>query len=153
MTAKIVEVLAQILDYLNNKDVSLDEISKRLCSQKEFDKQTVSAAFSLVYDKVLSKKVAKNKIQTRKNKDFRVLSDDEKEILGIENCNYLVYLLNVGLIGTNDFELILEQILMFPYNTISKEDINWLVFISIIEFNADILPGSRVLLNSSDTIN
>ncbi|MFH1197657.1 MAG: DUF494 family protein [bacterium] len=153
MTAKIVEVLAQILDYLNNKNVSLDEINKKLVSQKEFDKQTVSAAFSLVYDKVLSKKVAKNKNQTRKNKNFRVLSNDEKELLGVDNFNYLVYLLNVGLIGTGDFELILEQILLFPYNTISKEDINWLVFISIIEFNADILPGSRVLLNSSDTIN
>jgi uncharacterized protein Smg (DUF494 family) len=50
-------------------------------------------------------------------------------------------------------EMTLEQIMMYPKETITKDDINWIILISLIDFNSDILPGSRVLLYSSDTIN
>ena len=43
--------------------------------------------------------------------------------------------------------------MMFPENTITRNDINWIILISIVDFSVDILPGSRVLLYSSDTIN
>lgn len=152
MTAKIVEVLAKILDGLNN-DISLEEVNRSLSKSKEFDQRTVSVAFSLVYDKVLSNKVnAKNK-KAKETKNIRLLTEEEKEILGFENYSYLLHLMNVGLLDSIDFEMVLEQIMMFPENTITRNDINWIILISIVDFSVDILPGSRVLLYSSDTIN
>ncbi len=151
MTAKIVEVLAKILEGININQISLDEISKILSEKNEFDKQTVSAAFSLIYDKILVHKIAGAKVKDKKA--FRVLTEEEKEILGKENINYLMYLMNVGLVDTDDMEMIMEQILLFPEGDIRKEDINWIIFISIVDFNSEILPGSRVLLYSSDRIN
>ena len=151
MAAKIVEVIAKILEGLNN-NITLDEVNKLLSKNKEFDQQTVSVAFSLVYDKVLSNRVAHK--QERDNTDnIRMLTEEEKEILGIENSNYILHLYNVGLLNSVDLELVLEQAALFPDNTITKEDINWIILISLVDFNEDILPGSRILLYSSDKIN
>jgi uncharacterized protein Smg (DUF494 family) len=152
MTSKIIEVLAKILDGLN-KNFSLEEVNKQLKESSDFDKKTVGVAYSLIYDKVLSNKLQResNKIKNRTN--FRLLSEEEREVLGIENYNYLMHLMNVGLLESVDIEMIIEQIMMYPKETISREDINWIVLISLVDFSSDILPGSRVLLYSSDTIN
>lgn len=151
MTGKVVEAVAKILEGLNNND-SLEEVNKQLKIQKEFDQSTISAAFSLVFDKVLNKKV--NRKDRRKNSNkFRMLTEEEKEYIGIENLNYITYLFNIGLMSAVDLEMILEQIMMFPDEKITRDDINWIIMISLIEFDLEIPPGSRVLLYSSDTIN
>ncbi|MBN1300262.1 MAG: DUF494 family protein [Melioribacteraceae bacterium] len=151
MTAKIVEVLARILDGIN-KNIPLEELNNQLSRTKEFDKQTLSAAFSLVYDKVLSGKILKDKIDSGPKK-IRLLTTEEKDFMGIDNYNYILHLLNIGLIDSVDMEIILEQLMLFPENTITREDINWIILISLVDFNSKILPGSRILLYSSDTIN
>ena len=151
MTAKIVEVIARILDGLNN-NISLEEVNNLLAIDKEYDKQTVSAAFSLVYDKVLTSKVVKDKSRS-KTQNIRLLTDEEKEVLGIDNYDYLFKLWKIGLVDAADLEIILEQLMLFPNDSITREDINWIILVSLVEFNSKILPGSRILLYSSDTIN
>lgn len=151
MTAKIVEVLARILDGIN-KNIPLEELNKQLLKNKEFDKQTLSAAFSLVYDKVLSGKILKDRVD-ESGKKIRLLTDEEREFVGIENYNYLIHLMNIGLIDSIDVEIILEQLMLFPEDTINRDDINWIILISLVDLNSKILPGSRILLYSSDTIN
>ena len=151
MTGKVVEALAIILEGLN-KNSTLEEVNSQLKKKKEFDQSTISAAFSLIFDKVLSKRIEKKK-KSGSSKKHRVLTDEEKEFLGIDNYNYITYLINIGLMSTVDFEMILEQIMMFPGEKITREDINWIIMISLIEFDLEIPPGSRVLLYSSDIIN
>ena len=150
MPAKVVEAIIKILDGLKN-NYTLEEVSASLKNDKVFDEQTVGVAFSLIYDKVLSSKIAAAK--AKKDKEFRMFSEEEKNYIGIDNSNYLIYLLNIGLIDNDQIEIILEQLLMFPRDTISKNDINWIILISLVDFNNGILPGSRILLYSSDTIN
>ncbi|WKZ71283.1 MAG: DUF494 family protein [Melioribacteraceae bacterium] len=152
MTNKIVEVLAKILDGLN-KNYTLDEVSKIINKEKIYDNQTVGVAFSLVFDKVLSNKLKEEANRKTPSKNFRLLDNDELEVIGIDNYNYLIHLVNVGLLSNSDLEMTLEQIMMYPKELITKDDINWIILISLIDFNTDILPGSRVLLYSSDTIN
>jgi len=77
MITKIVEVIALILDNLN-KDYTLEEVNK-LLDNKEYDRQTVSAAFSLLFDKVLSSKIKKSDKKGIKPAAFRVLSNEEIE--------------------------------------------------------------------------
>ncbi len=151
MTAKIVEVLTKILEGLNQNN-SLEEVNDRLKLNKEFDSQTLSAAFSLIYDKVLINK-SKSAGGKKNKKNFRILTEEEKEILGNQNYNYLMHLLNVGLIDAFDLDIIIEQLSYSMGEPISKEDINWIILFSLVEFDSEILPGSRVLLYSSDTIN
>lgn len=152
MTAKIVEVLTIILETLH-KNKSLEEVNKILNRNREIDKKTLSIAFSIVYDKVLTNRhSAKTKIK-EKQKKFRLFTEEEKEILGPENHNYILHLINIGLLSAQDVEQILEQIMVFPESRISKDEINWIILISLVELNSSILPGSRVSLFSTDTIN
>jgi len=70
MNSKVVEVLAQILDGLN-KNFSLEDVNSKINKENRFDKQTVSAAFSLVYDKILTNSGEKIKSDS-KNINFRL---------------------------------------------------------------------------------
>ena len=81
------------------------------------------------------------------------MSELEKEILGVENYNYVMHLLNVGLLDAESMELILDQITMFPENRVSRREINWIILLSLVEYESGILPGSRLTLYSSDTVN
>lgn len=152
MTSKIVEVLAKILEGLKHHN-SLEEVTKHLNLEKDFDDQTVSAALGLVFDKFLSNRIILQKEGKSNNKSFRLLSNDEISIIGVENHNYIQHLVNVGLLDPLDVELLVEQMTMFPEERVSKDDINWIILFSLVDFDSEILPGSRVLLYSSDTIN
>jgi len=152
MTAKIVEVLAKILEGLKD-NYSIEEVTKNLKTNNEFDEQTVSAAFGLVFDKYLTNRLELRKRSDFSPKGFRILTFDEQNIIGPENSKYIQHLANVGLLDPFDVELIVEQMTMFPDQKVSKEDINWIILFSLVDFDSAILPGSRVLLYSSDTIN
>jgi uncharacterized protein Smg (DUF494 family) len=152
MTAKIVEVLAKILEGLKD-NYSIEEVTKHLNLEKDFDEQTVSAALGLVFDKFLTNRLVLHKEGGSFNKSFRLLTNDEIEIIGFENHNYIQHLVNVGLLDPLDVELLIEQMTMFPEEKVSKDDINWIILFSLVDFDSEVLPGSRVLLYSSDTIN
>ena len=152
MTGKIVEILTKILETLHNKK-SLEEVNKILTRNTEIDKKTLSIAFSIVYDKVLTNKHSFKSKKKEKQKKTRILTEEEKEILGPENHNYLLHLMNIGLLTAGDVDQILDQIMIFPESRISKDEINWIILISLVELNSNILPGSRVSLFSTDTIN
>jgi len=152
MKPKIVEVLAKILESFSNSD-SLEEINKSLLNNKEFDEHTLSVAFSLVYDKVLLKRMHQPITEEKELSGIRFLTEEEKEILGIENYNYIVHLRNVGLLETNQLESILEQVAYFPESKMSRKDLNWLVLLSLVDYDSDVPLGSRVLLYSSDSVN
>ena len=152
MTVKIVEVLAKILQGLKNNN-SLEEVTKILNKEKDFDDQTLSAALGLVFDKFLTNRLIFNKDNKANLQSFRILTTDEISIIGPENHNYIQHLINIGLLDPLDVELLIEQITMFPEEKISKDDINWIILFSLVDFDSEMLPGSRVLLYSSDTIN
>ncbi|MEI7812290.1 MAG: DUF494 family protein [Ignavibacteria bacterium] len=152
MTAKIVEVLAKILEALGN-NYSLEEVNKKLSKDKRFDMQTLSVAFSWLYDKKLANGSHNIFNKDQKLSSFRFLTEEEKEVIGIENYNYIIHLINVGLLKMPDIDAILAQIAFYPGNKISKEEINWLILFSLVDFGETVLPGSRFLLYSSDTIN
>ena len=150
MTTKVVEVLAKILDGLN-KNFSLEDINSKIDNENKFDKQTISAAFSLVYEKILNSTDAK--FAKVKNENFRFLNDEEIDIIGVEYYDYLIHIQNIGLLDSNDVEMLLEQIMLFPNATLTIEDINWMILVSLVDYNSKILPGSRVTLYSTDKIN
>ncbi len=152
MTAKIVEVLAKILEGLK-ENYSIEEVTKNLKTNNDFDEQTVSAAFGLVFDKYLTNRFELKKRDDLSPKGFRILTVDEYNIIGSENSKYIQHLVNVGLLDPFDVELIIEQMTMFPDQKISIDDINWIILFSLVDFDSAILPGSRFLLYSSDTIN
>ncbi|MDA3861365.1 MAG: DUF494 family protein [Melioribacteraceae bacterium] len=126
---------------------------KNLNKENKFDKQTVSAAFSLVYDKIALNKIAKDITTISGSEGLRILSEYEIEAIGIDSYNYLIHVQNIGLIDSSDIEVLIEQILLYPTSQITLDDINWLILVSLVDYDSKILPGSRITLFSTDTIN
>ncbi|MGK9369041.1 DUF494 family protein [Melioribacter sp. Ez-97] len=156
MKPKVIEIISKILDGLG-KGKSLEELNKYFSEKKKYDKQTLSIAFSLIYDKIIlqnSFQLLEEKAGIHKSrKSFRFLTEEEKDALGVENYNYLMHLFNVGLINPTTLEDILEQISMFPENKVSRNELNWIVLLSLVDFESDVPPGSRILLYTSDSVN
>lgn len=151
MNSKIVDILTQILEGIG-EGYTIEEMNHYFIKKKKYDKQTLSIAFSLLFDKITLEK-SREELENKAKKSLRFLTEEEKEIIGIENYNYLLHLFNVGLINSETFEEILDQILSFPESKITKNDINWLVLLSIVDSNMMVPPGSRVLLYTSDSVN
>lgn len=149
MKTEIVEVITKILEGVGS-NVPLEDVSKKLLKSKEYDEQTLSIAFSLIYDKILL--TGKDKLRV-KEKSIRILTEEEKYILGTDNYNYIMHLYNLGLLNSESLESMLEQVIMFPENRITRKEINWIVLISIVDFDNEIPLGSRYLLYSSDSVN
>ncbi len=150
MNSKIVDILTKILEGIG-KGYTIDEMNQYFLKKKKYDKQTLSIAFSLLFDKITFEK---NKCEYDNNKkSIRFLTEEEKEILGIDNYNYILHLYNVGLISTDTMDEILEQVFLLPENNITKNDINWFVLFSIVDNHMIVPPGSRVLLFTSDSVN
>lgn len=149
MKTEIVEVITKILEGIGT-NTPLEDVNRKLLKSKEYDEQTLSIAFSLIYDKILL--TGKNKLRV-KEKSIRILTEEEKYILGTDNYNYIMHLYNLGLLNSESLESMLEQVIMFPENRITRKEINWIVLISIVDFDNEIPSGSRYLLYSSDSVN
>lgn len=152
MTSKLVDVLAKILEGLS-RNSTLEEVSKRLIKSKQFDENLLSAAFSLVYDKILLRTSIKSIENNLRKRSTRILSEDEISFIGLDNYNYILHLMNVGLLDSNNVETILNQISLFPELRVTRKEINWIILLALVDFDSELLPGSRFLLYSSDTVN
>lgn len=151
MTIKLVEILTIIYEAIAHKH-TLAEINTELQKNKEFDEQSISAAFSILFDNIIYENL--RNIDTMPNRrKFRILSEEEKDKIGIDNYNYLMKLDNIGLLDNLDFEEILNQLIILSKTRLSKDDINFIVLLSLVDIEKSLTPGSRMILFSSDTIN
>ena len=147
MKAKIVEILQIILEEMHESR-SLEDINLSLA--KEMDKDAVNVAFSLLFDKIIYKREYME--SGNNNSSFRVATEEEILNMGVDNYNYLLYLFNLGIFDNEDFNVIMEQIDFYPRSVLTREDINLIVLFSLMD-DAEMIPGSRFFLNTSDKIN
>ncbi len=152
MKNKIAEVLAYIVKELK-KNISPEDISKRLYKKKKFDSETIEAAFSIANEFVLSDTIYSVKnidFSTRKN--FRILTEEEKDIIGIDNYNYLLELLNSGAMNSLELNNIIDNLSILPQGQITKEEINFLLLLSLVDIH-ELKSGEKLLMLMSDSIN
>ncbi len=148
MNEKVIDILTVIAENWRESK-SFDEILRILNKKREIDETTVNVAFSLFFEKVLSKK----NIDESATSGHRIFTEEEKQIVGNENYNYLLKLLNLKIINLYELEMIVERIMELPDVKFDKEDINWMALYALTELPSDVLPGSRLDLFSSDKIN
>ncbi len=152
MVAEIVEVLAKITEMKKN-NISEDEVAETIHKETKYNKNVIAAAYSWLHEKQdqnIHLKTVKNNYES---KSLRILSNDEKQQIGLKNYNYLLHFYNIGLLTNNDFEEIIEELKFFPEETIEPENINLLILSMFLDLDKLTLPGSRQLLYSTDNIN
>ncbi len=151
MTATIIEVLAKLAEGMNKK-VSPEELAESFGREKKYNKNLIATAYSWIYEKI-ARDIVSNKMHKQiPSMGFRILSEKEMLLLGKENYNYLLYFYNKGLLNNNDMDIIVEEAEYFE-DDLSREELNVLILSLFLNLDHFILPGSRLLLHSSDTIN
>jgi len=152
MITEIVEVLAKITEMIN-KNHSKDEVAELIIKDSRYNKNIVAAAYSWIHEKTKHNNTTDNNKSENRSTSFRTLSDEEVSQIGLNNYDYLLHFYNIGLLTNNDFEEIIEQLKLFPDETITPEQINLLILALFLDLDKLTLPGSRQILYSSDTIN
>ncbi len=152
MVMEIVNLLKDIFEKLDNTS-SLDKAIDDLIIKKSYNKNTLAAAFSWIYEKTIRDINETSESAGLVSKGKRIFSEEEKILIGINNYNYLLRLNNIGLLTNPDLEIIIEELKLFPRDLINTESINVIIISLFLEVNTLTLPGSRLLLYSSDTIN
>lgn len=151
MKESVIEIVSLILDELS-QNKSFKVIEKNILKSKKFKKSSVSAAFSWLFDKILANKLQINN-EMNNSTSKRIFSEDELNVIGLENYKRLYSLYNLGIITNYDLNLILDHILLSQINKVSEQEINLLLLSSLFQIDRNTLPGSRMLLYLSDKIN
>lgn len=149
MSEKIYNAIEDILETLS-AGVSFEDIEYILKQNKKYDKKTIAAAFSWLFDKILSDENFEN---TNSSKSFRIFSEQELRSIGKENCEYLIRLNRIGIISNAELEQILEQLMANFEGEVDKRIVNYILLMTMAEIDEKAFPGSRILLTSSDNIN
>ncbi len=152
MVGEIVKIIAKIVQGINN-NYSFDQVEKSINRTGKINKNTVAAAYSWIYEKMMRDLFIEKEMPAYNYNGIRFLSEDEKYEIGLENYNYLLHYYNIGMLSKKEFNSIIEQMKLFPENTLTKENINILILSMFLEMDNFSVPGSRNLLYSSDTIN
>jgi uncharacterized protein Smg (DUF494 family) len=152
MGTEIVNLLTDIFENLDNTR-SLDKAMDDISINKRYNENTLATAFSWIYEKTIrdiAESAERYELVTRGK---RIFSEEEKSIMEIKDFNYLLHLINIGLLTNSDLEIIIEELKLFPRELINTESINVIIISLFLEVNTLTLPGSRLVLYSSDTIN
>ena len=152
MVTEIVEVLAKITEMMQ-KEPNQDTIVETISRDSNYNKNVVAAAYSWIYEKLDRNKNFRNSQKSKESLSVRTLSTDEALQIGLKNYNYLLHFYNIGLLTTSDLETIIDDLKLFPEGTVNEEQINLLILSLFLDMDNLTLPGSRLLLYSSDTIN
>ncbi len=151
MISEFVEIILKVYKAIND-NYTPEKIIEVISSRDNYDKKVVAAAYSWIYDKIL-KDTLSNKSTKENTYGKRYASEYELQIIGTDNFNYLKHFYNIGIINNADMELILSNLIAIPSGNINKGTIDTLIFSLFLDIDNYVLPGSRLLLFSSDKIN
>ncbi|MBN1637615.1 MAG: DUF494 family protein [Ignavibacteriales bacterium] len=149
MREKIITVITRIFEGMK-ENIPIEEVSKNLLNNKEFDDHLISAAFSLLYDKIVVQNLMSIKDKTGST---RIFSESEIDMLGRKNYDYLLHLQNIGLLNSVDIENILYGVSMVNKDTLTHEELNYIILYNLIGSHYNLIYGSRYFLDTTDKIN
>ncbi len=152
MTGELVEILEKLVQAINN-DYSFEEVELFINFEDKVNKTVIAAAYSWIYEKLLREYYQKKELKSDSSKSVRILSEEEISTIGLHNYDYILHFYNIGLINNNEFDMIIDQIKLFPEESRSIENLNMLILSVFLDLDDISTPGSRYLLYSSDTIN
>ena len=152
MITEIIEVLAKITE-MDKNNIPEEEAAETIQRESKYNKNTIAAAYSWLHEKNRQNVNYKALKNNSESKSIRMLSNDEVRQVGIRNYDYLLHLYNIGLLTNNDFEEIMDELELFPEESVKTENINILILSKFLDLDKWSLPGSRHLLYSTDNIN
>ncbi len=151
MQEKIVELIVVLMrEIRQTNDISKVDVSK--LTDNGYSQSEISTALSWIYDKMNLREPSKS-AKGAHARSYRIFHEAERQILTKDARGFLVEMYELGLIDHIDMETIIERSLMSGSNVIDRNEIKSVAAGVLFEYNSPNKPGSRIMLNSSDTIN
>ncbi len=151
MQEKIVELIVFLMrEIRQTHDISKVDVSK--LTDNGYSQSEISTALSWIYDKMNLREPLK-RVKSSHARSYRIFHEAERQILTKDARGFLVEMYELGLIDHLDMENIIERSLMSGLNVIDRNEVKSVAATVLFESNSLSKPGSRIMLNSSDTIN
>jgi uncharacterized protein Smg (DUF494 family) len=151
MQEKIIELIVVLMrEIRETKDISKVDVSK--LSESGYSQTEISTALSWIYDKMNLREPLK-RIKGPRARSYRIFHEAERQIMTKEARGFLVEMYELGLVDQLDLENIIERSLMSGSNLVDRDEVKSIVASVLFDYNSPGKPGSRIMLNSSDTIN
>ncbi|MCH7826780.1 MAG: DUF494 family protein [Bacteroidetes bacterium] len=152
MISKIVDVLVKVREKINEENIKEKKL-EYLELEKLYNQNIVAAAYSWIYEKNLREQAVVKSIPLNQRKGIRICTDEEIRGIGLKNYNYLFHFYNIGLLTHLEFDYILDELKLLPIESVGLDHINILLLSLYLNLEKLSIPGSRLMLHSSDTIN
>ena len=151
MQEKIVELIVFLMrEIREQRDISKVDMSK--LKENGYSQTEISTALSWIYDKMNLREPLK-RVKSPRARSYRIFHEAERQIFTKEARGFLIEMYELGLIDYADMENIIERSIMSGFNTIDRNEVKSVAANVLFEYNSPSKPGSRIMLNSSDTIN
>jgi uncharacterized protein Smg (DUF494 family) len=151
MQERIVEIIVYLIHEMR-EDKRLGEIDLRALAERGYTQNEISTAFSWLFDKINLGDNLMPGGTRRLAHSHRVLHDSERAVISPEAQGYLIELRELGLVDDMDIELAIDRIMMAGFGRVGITEIKSVVAAIIFDYDDSNRIGSRLMLNSKDTI-
>jgi uncharacterized protein Smg (DUF494 family) len=151
MQEKIVEIIVYLIHEMRH-DKRLGEIDLGVLADRGYTDNEISTAFSWLFDKInLGERILSDEGGSSPH-SFRVLHDAERAVLRADAYGYLIQLRELGLLDDIDVEMVVDRIMMAGFTSVGEQELKSVVASVMFDYDDSERIGSRLMLNSKDTI-
>lgn len=152
MQEKIIEIIVYLVHEMRH-DKRLGEIDLRALTDRGYTENEISTAFSWLFDKInMGESILADDKQVSPQ-SHRILHDAERTVITPEAYGYLIQLRHLGLLDNLGIEEAIDKIMMAGFQAVSVAEMKSIVASILFDFDDSNRVGSRLMLNSKDTIN
>lgn len=152
MQEKIIEIIVYVINEMRHNK-RLGEIDLRTLADRGYSQTEISTAFSWLFDKINFGENIFVEEQPNSPRSHRFLHEVEKMVISAEAYGYLIQLREIGLIDEADIETVIDRIMASGFAKVTLEEMKSVVATVMFDFDDSERIGSRLMLNSRDTIN
>lgn len=151
MQEKIIEIIVFLINEMRNNK-RLGDIDLRVLSDHGYTQNEISTAFSWLFDKInMGENILIDQEPNRPH-SYRILHEAERTVITPEAQGYLIQLRELGLLDDTTVETIIDRIMMAGFSTVDLSEMKILVASILFDYDDSDRLGSRLMLNSKDTI-
>ena len=151
MQEKIIEIIVYLIHEMRH-DKRLGEIDLRILLDRGYTDNEISTAFSWLFDKIsLGENLLVDEKRTSPH-SHRVLHDVERAVIAPEALGYMIELRELGLLDEMEVELAIDRIMMAGFSSVGLAEMKSIVASIMFDYDDSNRTGSRLMLNSQDTI-
>ncbi len=148
MNERIIEIILYLINQIR-KDIPIESIDVKGLASNGYTDAEIGMAFSWIADRAVFGTEAD---ATRSPRSFRILHETERMLFRTEAYGYLLLMMQIGLLNEGEFEMIINRAQHGGYQALGVPEVKELVSSLLAESGDVSFGGSRLMLNSHDTV-